>query len=425
MKNISITFLQTTFFKYVFSSYVLALTGLISGFFTYRFIEPKQMGIFLIFSTYETYVTFIRLGIINGLGRELPYLFGAKQNKKAKELASTGLVYTIVTNILLLLVFLPYVFIFFKKELQDSYFLYSCLVFICRILFTSYSNFLSVTYRTNNDFRSLSLVNNYMSIFRLLSVFLILNFGFWGFLVREILISFSEMIFLHRMRPLSLSFGFKWNAFIRLFKVGFPLFIASYLYMFSENIPRLFLIQFGSVEQLGLFSPIIVIMNIASLFGNSVNSYLYPKIAFDFGKNGDPKSIWKQCLIGYKASIFGSIIIFPILCIGIYFFPIVFPKYAQAQYYLIISIFSIFFLGYRTGNHVFSNMSRGLLSIINSFFCLLFSIISLYILTLFLKDQLLIATLSLVINFFLMYLLTLGLSWYTISKDFTNSVILK
>lgn len=347
-------------------------------------------------------------------------MFGANQNQKANDLASTGLVYTITSNLILLIVLLVYIIFFLKKELEGSYFFYSCLVFLFRILFTSYTNFLSVTYRTKNDFNSLSLINNYLTIFRFLSVFLIINFGFWGYLFREFLSSFIEMVLMHKMRSLFVSLTFKWDDCIRLFKVGFPLFISSYFYMIAESIPKLFIIQFGSVEQLGLLSPSIMMLNFAALFGKSINSYLYPKMANEFGSNGNKNEIWKLCIAGYKASFLGSVIIFPIMYISIIYFPMFFPKYGASQTYLLISIWAVFFLGYKTGNNIFSILSKGSLSILNAFVNLIYTVLCFFILRLFFEDLLLISSLSIVISSFFMYISTMFLSWYSISRGNQN-----
>lgn len=82
MKHTPKTFIKTTFFKYLFSNYLLSLSGLITGIMTYKLIEPKEIGVFLFFNTYETYVTFIRMGVINGLGRKLPICLVQTKIKK-------------------------------------------------------------------------------------------------------------------------------------------------------------------------------------------------------------------------------------------------------------------------------------------------------------------------------------------------------
>ena len=93
--------LDFQFRKYFSSTLISSLIGLASGFVTYRFIEPSLLGIWSYFVVYEVYGNVSRLGVINGLGRELPYLLGRNEKEKALDLSSTALFYAIISNLVL------------------------------------------------------------------------------------------------------------------------------------------------------------------------------------------------------------------------------------------------------------------------------------------------------------------------------------
>jgi len=74
---------KSTFIKYLSSSVIGSLVGIFSGFFTYRYISPSLLGVWSVFLVYEVYSSFTRFGIINGFGRELPFLLGKNEIGKA------------------------------------------------------------------------------------------------------------------------------------------------------------------------------------------------------------------------------------------------------------------------------------------------------------------------------------------------------
>ena len=205
--------LQTTFLKYFSSNVFGSFVTIFSGFFTYRYIDPDLMGIWALFTVLELYATFTRLGIINGLGRELPYFLGRNENDLAKGYASTALLYSLSSNIILFLVIL-FLFYFDFFSLSNQYYLVTFIVVLLRLLFTSYTSYLSVTFRTTKSFNDLSNVKIALAFIDFATVFLIVLYGFWGLLMRHLLLSLFEMIFLHFKRPISVSPSFNKSHFI-------------------------------------------------------------------------------------------------------------------------------------------------------------------------------------------------------------------
>ena len=72
--------------KYISVSYLSIPVSLVTGFLAFRKIDPYLMGIWTAFSVLETYATFMRLGVINGMNRELPFALGEGDREKAIKL---------------------------------------------------------------------------------------------------------------------------------------------------------------------------------------------------------------------------------------------------------------------------------------------------------------------------------------------------
>ena len=55
-----------------------------------------------------------------------------------------------------------------------------------------------------------------------------------------------------------------------LFKIGFSIFLTSYIATFVESVPRLYLIKETTSFELGLFSPILLMLGIVTMIPNKV-----------------------------------------------------------------------------------------------------------------------------------------------------------
>jgi len=74
---------------------------------------------------------------------------------------------------------------------------------------------------------------------------------------------------------------------MHLMKIGIPLFAVSYSSSFADTLPRLYIMNFREVRDLGLFSSIIVILGLGLVLPNAISSYRYPKMSYEYGLTGD------------------------------------------------------------------------------------------------------------------------------------------
>jgi O-antigen/teichoic acid export membrane protein len=404
--------------KFLSSNILASTVGLFTGFFTYRYLEPSLLGIWALFTIYEVYGTFIRLGVINGLARELPYLLGKGEAKEAKELASTSLFYSLFSNLILLLA-LPIVLNDKSINWNDYNFIFSFFVVFVRLLISSYTSYLSVTFRTNQNFNDLSNIQNILTVFRLISVLFVVYFGFIGLLLREFLYSLIEMSLMHQKKPINVLPKFGRSDLIKLVKVGFPLFIVSYLTSFIETIPRLYILRFGSVEQLGLFSPIIIVLGLSMLLPNAISGYMYPKMSFEYGASQDRSKLWRIVLLTLKVSLISSFPLFMFVYFLADYVYLIFPKYAEISDYLKIIAFGLFFNGHKSSGLAFSVLKSWSTMILNALIYLLISVLSLFLLHFCISDIMKVASLSIVISFGFMYFFTFFMA-FRVTHNITN-----
>jgi len=406
--------LDRVFVKFFTSSVISALVGVFTGFFTYRYISPEMLGIWSLFLVYETYASFSRLGIINGLGRELPYTLGTGDDVEARKMASTALSYSLFSNILIP-VFL--VALIYGKTLDwgNELYIYSAVIVLSRLLCSSYTSYLSVTFRTSENFKKLTYVQNVLSVLKVGSILLVVSFGFLGLLLRELSLVIIELILLHINRPLLVKPVFDFSTCMKLFKVGFPLFIVSYSVSAVDTFPRLYIIEYGTVEQLGLFSPVLITLGIAQILPTAISEYMYPRMSFELGKTGNKKKIRNITLLSMVTSFVASI---P-LALGVYFLAdyveFIFPRYVDSTPYLKVTSLAFLFIGYKSSTLSFAVLKSWRMMFINAAIYFVISVAIISILNTLIDDVLMIASVAIVITFFTMFIVSNYLSYRVLS----------
>lgn len=294
------------------------------------------MGIWTSMTVFEVYANFLRLGIINGMNREIPLNLGRGNHELVNRYAETTLGYTLV-NIVSLLLIAPVIFTNFTF---DIYHIATISVSIVRVCLTFYTTYLLGTFRSENHFKKLTYIQYF-----LLAVQIVLSFlsfiGFYGFLLFQLLYVVVNAVLLHIYRPIKVRPTFHKPELIHLFKVGFPIFLASYVMSLVDTLPRLYIIYFGTSYQLGLYAPILILISAAQMLPNSILSYMYPKLLFEYGKNNNPKKIMKMLLEMYIFSLaFLVIIALTVLPLIDYVIKLV-PKYVQSVEYIKLSLMLI------------------------------------------------------------------------------------
>ena len=396
---------SNTLYNFVSSSVLVSIIGLLSGFISYRFIEPQLIGLWATIAVFEVYATIIRFGIPNGMCRELPYELGKGNIAYANSLASTTLAYSIFSSFIALLI-LPLVFLvpYFNISGKDQ--LICIGVLIIRVLIEPYTSYLSGTFRTNDQFDKLSRIQYIQATIRLASITFIILWGFYGFLLRETIIPLSNSIQLHLARPFKLRPKFNWIAFKRLFSIGFPIFIISYATLAIDTFPRLFLINYGDAYQLGIFSPVIILIGTAKLIPGTISGYLYPKLAYSWGQDADLLKLWNKTKRIFLTSLIVSLTISLLVFFGIDYIIKVLPKYVASVPYIKIGCFTILFIAFQLGNTLLVVLKKWKYLIIFTVAYAIIQISSLFVLRIYFSDNLLIASLSQVITFSVMFLIS-------------------
>jgi len=328
------------------SAVVLNLSSLISGFLVYRWIDPYYIGIWQAMMLVQTYSAFLRLGIINGMNRELPFCLGKGDTGQAYKYAETAQYYSLANIIIFAVLALPA--FFFVKIKPDWYFpLFSIVIVICLNFYNAY---LAGTFRANADFEKLSYIQLIDSALRIISLALVYFYGFKGYCLMQIFLAVFITVITHLWRPIRVRPVFHQAAFQTLLKTGLPIFAGSYFFNFFNTLPRLVLIKYGSIEMLGLYAPVLTLIGAMGILPDSIGTYLYPKLSFQLGTDNDPKRIWKQ---SWKSHLALLAIAIPLAVAGYLTIPYIIdtflPKYIRTKDIINLGLMAGVFFSFKFG----------------------------------------------------------------------------
>lgn len=402
-----INFLSSTLFMYGIT--------LLTGFVTYRYVAPDYLGIWAVFSTFTTIASILRLGIVNGMNRELPFYLGKGEKEKAMGFASTTLFYTLLSSGVLLLIGLVFVF-FFDFESKGDYsnaYKFAAAVFFLKIIIEPYYNYLSGTFRTSDSFNKLSRIQYIIGILRLISIPLVIIYLYNGYLIRELIIEILSVLLLHLNRPLKgVKPSFDFTLFKGLFSIGFSVFMVSYVSYLVDSIPRLFIIKEGTAVDLGLYSPVLIILSTVLLIPSTISNYLYPKFSFAYGQGCSRAYLWAQMKKMMAGSVLVGLVCSVLVLLLIDKLMVLFPKYLNSAYYIKVVAFGMVFLAFKVANVICVVLKEYKWIWVMPILNIIFQIVSILIFYSFITDVLLVVSYSLVATYFLMFIT----SWLVIYK---------
>lgn len=404
IKNLLIKYKTLT--AYLNSTIILFFVGLVSSFVSYRYIEPDLMGIWVTLITFEVYFTFIRLGIPNGMNRELPYALGTGDKDKAMQYASTTMAYSIFCALLVLII-APVFMLYSNFNFSSiNYWIVFCVV-LFRMVTEPYSTYLSGTFRTNDNFDRLSRIQYIQSLIRLSLIVLVVYFHFKGYVLMQFIIATTNLMQLHMVRPFHIKPKFVWDAFKDLLKVGFPIFIISYLIGAIESLPRLFLIRNATSHEMGLLSPVLLLLSATAVIPMTIANYLYPKFSFSLGKYKNVSVLRKKMMYIYGISFIISIII----SLMVYFFIDsligLFPKYRDSSQYIKIACIAVLFISYKLGTTLPIVLKKWKWLWIYTITYAMAQIGSLYVFNKYIQDKLSVVIFSMIFSGFILFLFSI------------------
>jgi O-antigen/teichoic acid export membrane protein len=315
---------------YTSASFVRTIGLMLGGFIVIRWIDPQELGLWQSLMIAATYAPVFQLGTTNGLNRDLPYFYGAGQRDKGLDLVASAQSYTRICTFGSILITSLLIAIFILAGNQNFNLLMGIAGVGMIIAFRFYENFLAVTYRANQSFKTLSYAYFLHFFLIMISLPVVYYARYTGLVIYQVFGSFSIMIVMHIVRPVRVSSILKWSSLKELIKTGLPIYIIGYLQEISKSFGKIIILYFGGTLTVGLFSPALAIHTAMIMLPRILAQYFYPKMSFSYGKYNDKSLLWSWVWkISFLIIAGSAIIIIPGWIAMPYLIETFFPKYTD------------------------------------------------------------------------------------------------
>jgi O-antigen/teichoic acid export membrane protein len=289
-------------------------------------IPPEQMGVWSFVVLVEGYLLCTQLGVLNAMNREFPFFMGLGEKDKALGVARTAQAYALCNGTLLMLIFLTLAFVYGQRSIDWRM---ALLAAALTAPLDQYTNYLEGTFRSGSEFRKLSVIRIFQSVFAAVTLVLPWKYGFAGYCLRSVLVVAFPALFAHVLRPVRVIPRFDRYNLRLLLSTGWRLFLWNYLYKTSQSFPRLIIGTAGGALLLGLFYPVSVVVTGTTAVAASFSSYFYPMLTRRFAQNRTGVG-----RVALKAAVASIAVLAGPIALGVavvpWIIPLLVPQYSPA-----------------------------------------------------------------------------------------------
>ena len=303
-------------------------------------LSPELMGYYSIALTIASYGMLLQLGVINGLGRELPISFGKKNLTYASSLVGEATLAIVFLQLVGILIF--YVIIlatnFADPSTRDAFLWGGFLAFSI-----PFSQIVMLRLRSEQRVLTFSLLQVLNSIAILTTGMVAIKyFNYKGAICSIIFVNFLTFIIISKTSLNPVNFRrFNFGEIKYLVRIGLPLMLAGVLASLQMSLDRLFLINNFSPKDIGIYQIGMIPLTLGIAVSGIISQYISPKLLFRYGKGHSLKFVF------IKARMV-SLITIGIMMVFLPFVPFVsrtivdlwLPKYKES-----IDLITIFYVG--------------------------------------------------------------------------------
>jgi O-antigen/teichoic acid export membrane protein len=285
---------------------VAMLLGVVGSLVQARYVGPEDIGVLRYIGIVAGYLTFLHLGVFEGLQREIPFRLARGNRDKAEQAASSCLVWITFVSISCGIVFLSLAFraAYYREWMQ----FWGWLAFTPSVVSTFYGGYLGTTFRTGQQFIQFSKASVIQAVTGTLVLPLMPIMGYYGACLRAAVTSISNLFLLHRWRPMRVRLSIDWPSFREVIKIGLPMSGIGYIYTsLWASLEGTFVLEWFGLKALGLFSMAVFIRTIVVQLSQNMNQVLSVKICEQYGRSHCVEDclllIVKPIIVAFLASL--------------------------------------------------------------------------------------------------------------------------
>jgi O-antigen/teichoic acid export membrane protein len=267
------------------------MAQLVSGFLIIRWVAPEELGLWQLARVAQVYSFLLLFGINNGLARELPFFLGKGDLAFSDRLAGTAFFCATAANAVVLLAGVGCVIAFGRR---GSHLTWAIIAVTLTIVITFYQQIFTCAFRSKDSFQKLTGIQLTEASMNLATIPLVYFFHYNGMLIRAVLIAATVVTLMYIFRPMRVKMRMDWAALKILLKTGIPIFGLDYAKNSCGTMDRVVLAKIGGTMDVGFYSLAGVVTATLGALPTSLATYLYPRMSFKYGEDGNPRSLWRM-----------------------------------------------------------------------------------------------------------------------------------
>ncbi len=311
------------------SNIVTSIVSLLSAVIAAAFVEPEDLGAIQAVFLVSTYVSFLHLGVFNGLNRNLAFYKAKGELEKAQKEVDTSHTVSLIVAAIGFIVGSVVLGINTAKGMSGAY-IWGSVFLIFSLVLQPLTNHIECTYRSGQEFERLGKQKIWQAVVFFVVSFLPAILGYVGRVIAQIvnlIVGYVQKIFKQPYK--SRSWGDK-ESLKDLISTGAPLLISGCIWSIFVVADKTYIATSLSSRDLGLYTISGYCITLMMVIPGALNTLLYPKAATRYGQTGDKTSLqgfWKKSLLVF------SFVLFPLCFIAYFALPYVvewlMPKYIE------------------------------------------------------------------------------------------------
>ncbi len=268
---------------YAASTYAAQMIDMVNGFLVRRLLGPSMMGLWVFLQVIVTYSKYTLLGVVQVANKEIPYLKGKGEHEKAEALKNNIYGFTVITGVINALLCIAYGL--WKHQALSLEFLLGLIASAVIVYSQRIYNYSVVILRVTKQFNLVAKLMIFSSaVTLLLTLTLTLSFGFYGFLVSQVVIYWINTWFINRCHPLKFKFSLDSEKLKPVVKLGLSLILCQVAYTVLTSLDRILIAKMAGFKELGLFSVALMANTYVVSFPNLIGIVLFPYYQEKFGE---------------------------------------------------------------------------------------------------------------------------------------------
>ncbi len=280
------------------SNMLATVLRLVGGVLLAKLLAKQELGAINAVALILVYGAFLQGGVVQGINRELPYLLGKGDRKRAKDLAASAFAWVLLCGMVGALV--AGGIAVYEMVAGDWRFAKAWGVHAVLLLLLFPRRYLEATFRTGAEFVRLGIVRLIAAVTGFVLLALVWWIGFDGQCLRLVLTAAVPCVLLMIWRPFPVRPSLRREPFWRLIRVGAPLYAVGYLGAAWSGLAPLLVVRELGTEMLAVFYIATLTRTAGMSVIQAVCQVVYPRMSHMYGRTGDARAalrwVWKPTL---------------------------------------------------------------------------------------------------------------------------------